>query len=260
MANKKKVVKKRKIKKSRLVILVFILLMSIFSVIFVFKMALGTKSSDKTSNDNAINTKEPEKVELEHLSLESEKTGNKFKILIDPGHGGSDLGTEGVGGVLEKDICLEIGKKVAGELSQYNDLEVILTRSEDTYVSIEDRIKMANTQNVDAVISIDANSQNGSNQANGTETYYKNNGIADSEKLAKSIQDTICLYLNTRNRGIYPSNLEILKNTDMPAALVEVGFITNEKDTKNLKNEKYQNKMAQGIAQGILRYIDSIHK
>ncbi|MGL5754025.1 MAG: N-acetylmuramoyl-L-alanine amidase family protein [Paraclostridium sp.] len=264
MANKKKVVKKRKIKKSRLVILVFILLMSIFSIAFIFKMALGGKTNDKTNDkansDSSIKVKEPEKLELEHLSLESEKGNAKFKILIDPGHGGSDIGTKGVDGVLEKDICLEIGKKVAGYLSQYDDLEVILTRSEDIYISSEDRVKMANSQNVDAVVSIDANSQNGSNQAYGTETYYKNNGIADSEKLAKSIQDTICLYLNTRNRGIYPSNLEILKNTDMPAALVEVGFITNEKDAKNLKNDKYQNKMAQGIAQGILSYIDSTNK
>ena len=89
---------------------------------------------------------------------------------------------------------------------------------------------MANSQNVDAVISIEANAQSGRNDAYGTETYYQQNGVVDSEKLAKSIQSTICLYLNTRDRGIYPSNLEILKNTDMPSALVEVGFITNEKE------------------------------
>ena len=119
---------------------------------------------------------------------------------------------------------------------------------------------MANSQNIDLVVSIHQNAQNDASSANGTETYYPQNGINDSDKLAKSIQDTICLYLNTKNRGIYPSNVGILKSTDMPTALVEVGFLTNKKDEKNLKSQSYQNKMAEGIAQGILSYIDSKHK
>lgn len=256
MAKKKKNVK-RKINKSRFIILISLLLIIVFSILFIFKNTFGTTRTIKT-NENGNNTNEASKKEseIEHLSLDNEKTSDKFKILIDPGHGGSDLGTEGVNGVLEKDVCLNIGKKVAGELSQYDDLEVILTRSEDTYISAEDRIKMANSQGVDAVVSIDANAQSNSNLAHGIETYYQANGMADSEKLAKTIQDTISLYLNSKNRGIYPSNLQILKESDMPAVLVEVGFITNEKEAEKLNNNSYQDRMAEGIAQGILRYID----
>ncbi|CEN79748.1 N-acetylmuramoyl-L-alanine amidase family protein [Paraclostridium sordellii] len=260
MAKKKKIVKKRKIKKSRLIIIVFLLLIFVFLLSFLFKLLFVSNADERNSKKNDVKENQSKKVELEHLSLDNESSDHKFKVLIDPGHGGSDIGTKGVEGVLEKGICLSIGKKVAGVLSQYDDLEVILTRSEDTYVSVEDRIKMANSQNVDAVISIEANAQSGRNDAYGIETYYQQNGVVDSEKLAKSIQGTICLYLNTRDRGTYPSNLEILKKTDMPSALVEVGFITNEKETKKLKTESYQNKMAEGIAQGILRYIDSKNK
>lgn len=257
MAKKKKNVK-RKINKYRFMILISSLLIVVFSILFMVKNSFGTtgtiKTNEKENNSSEVLKKESE---IEHLSLDSEKTNNKFKILIDPGHGGSDLGTKGINGILEKDICLSIGKKVAGELSQYDDLEVILTRSEDSYVSVEDRIKMANSQGVDAVISIDANAQSNSNLAHGIETYYQANGMADSEKLAKSIQDTISLYLNSKNRGIYPSNLQILKESEMPSVLVEVGFITNEKEAEKLNDNSYQDKMAEGIAQGILRYIDN---
>jgi N-acetylmuramoyl-L-alanine amidase len=260
MSKKKKVVKKRRLKKSRLIILAFLLVVSVFLISFLIKNIFGGTSTDKVKNTDNIESNTKKSVEIEHLSLENEKSKGKIKILIDPGHGGSDVGARGVDGSLEKDISLEIGKKVAGDLSQYSDLEVILTRSEDTYVSLDERTKMANSQNVDLVVSIHQNAESGGNTAYGTETYYQKNDVDDSEKLAKSIQDTICLYLNTRNRGIYPSNLEVLRDTDMPSALVEVGFLTNKKEVKKLNNEDYQNKMAEGISQGILSYIDSKHK
>ncbi len=260
MSKKRKIIKKRRIKKSRLFILALLVLIGIFSISFLVKNVFNNAKDNKVDNKNNVKEKTHQNIEIEHLSLENEKSNKKIKILIDPGHGGSDTGSKGFNGSLEKDISLEIAKKVAGVLSQQKDLEVILTRSEDTNISLEERINMANSQNIDLVVSIHQNAQNGSRSANGTETYYPQNGINDSDKLAKSIQDTICLYLNTKNRGIYPSNVGILKSTDMPTALVEVGFLTNEKDEKNLKNQIYQNKMADGIAQGILSYIDSKHK
>ena len=260
MSKKRKIIKKRRIKKSRLFILALLVLIGIFSISFLVKNVFGNAKDNKVDNKNNVKEKTQQNIEIEHLSLENEKSNKKIKILIDPGHGGSDTGSKGFSGSLEKDISLEIAKKVAGVLSQQKDLEVILTRSEDTNVSLEERTDMANSQNIDLVVSIHQNAQNGASSANGTETYYPQHGINDSDKLAKSIQDTICLYLNTKNRGIYPSNVGILKSTDMPTALVEVGFLTNEKDEKKLKSQSYQNKMAEGIAQGILSYIDSKHK
>lgn len=261
MAKKKKTVKRKRIKKSRLLILVFLLLAIIFSIMFGLKMLAGSTSEDKTKTDSKSNeTKTQDNTEIEHLSLDEDKSKGKIKILIDPGHGGNDAGAKGVDGSLEKNISLEISKKVAGDLSQYEDLEVILTRTEDTYVSLEERSKMANEQGVNMVVSIHLNSESGGRSASGTETYYQSNNIDGSEKLAKSIQDTICLYLDTKNRGIYPSNLEILRETEMPSVLVEAGFISNKEEEKKLSDSSYQNQMAEGIAQGILRYIDSKHK
>ncbi len=252
MAKKKKNAR-RKINKIKVTILISLLFIIIFPILFILKNSNGITIVNKTNQDKETK----EESEIEHLSLDSDKLNKKFKIVINPRHGGNDIGTKGVNGILEKDICLSIGKKVAGELSQYEDLQVILTRSEDTYVSVEDRVKMANYQGADAVVSIDANAQSNSNLAYGIETYYQANGMADSKKLAKSIQDTISLYLNSRNRGIYPSNLQILKESEMPSVLIEVGFITNKREAKNLNNNSYQDKMAEGIAQGILRYIDN---
>lgn len=262
MAKKEKSVKKTRIKKSRLLILVFLLLIIIFSIVIGLKNLTGFIKDDKAKNysNSNSNNKTQENKEIEHLSLDNESSRVKFKILIDPGHGGNDAGAKGSNGSLEKDISLEIAKRVAGNLSQYEDLEVILTRTEDTYISLDERTKMANSQRVDMVVSIHQNSESRGRSASGTETYYQANNIDGSEKLAKSIQDTICLYLDTKNRGIYPSNLEILRDTDMISVLVEAGFISNNEEEKNLNDEGYQNQMAQGIAQGILRYIDSKHK
>ena len=178
MAKKKKTVKRKRIKKSRLLILVFLLLAIIFSIMFGLKMLTGSTSEDKTKTDSKSNeTKTQDNTEIEHLSLDEDKSKGKIKILIDPGHGGNDAGAKGVDGSLEKNISLEIAKKVAGDLSQYEDLEVILTRTEDTYVSLEERSKMANEQGVNMVVSIHLNSESGGRSAFGTETYYQSNNI-----------------------------------------------------------------------------------
>lgn len=262
MAKKKKSAKRVRINKSRLVILVFVLLIIIFSIVIGLKSLTGFIKDDKGKNDSSSNknNKAQENTEIEHLSLDNENSKDKFKILIDPGHGGEDEGAKGSNGSLEKNISLEIAKKVAGNLSQYEDLEIILTRTEDTYVSLEERTKMANSQDVDMVVSIHQNSENKGSSASGIETYYQSNNLDGSEKLAKTIQDTICLYLDTKDRGIYPSKLEILRDTDMASVLIKAGFISNKEEEKKLNDEGYQSQIAEGIAQGILRYIDSKHK
>ena len=260
MAKKKKVIKRKRIKKSRLLILVILLLAIIFSVIFGLNMLKGSKNNDNKVEPNKIDNKTQGNSEIEQLSLDEEESKQKIKILINPSHGGNDVGSKGTNGSLEKNISLQIAKKVAGYLSHYEDLTVVLTRTEDTYVSLDDRVKMANEQDVDMLVSINLNSQSNAHDAFGTETYYQANNVDGSQNLAKSVQDTICLYLNTRNRGIYPSNLDILRYTQVPSILVEVGFISNKEEEKKLNKSSYQNEMAEGIAQGILRYIDYKNK
>lgn len=261
MKNRKKIVKKR-IRKSRLAIVVALLLVSIFSLSYATKNIVESISSmaiTKAKDKEESKKEEFDEKEIEQFTLEDEDTQKKFKVAIDASHGGDDSGRTGFSKkTLEKDISLEISKKVASKLSQYKDIEVILTRSEDVTLSVEDRVNMVNSQNADLLVSIHLNGEYGGNTANGTETYYQQGTIDNSDKLAKSIQETVCLYLETRNRGVLATNIELLKNTTMPSASIEVGFITNQDEEKKLNSNSYQEKMADGIAQGILSYIDSI--
>lgn len=254
---KKKVVKRR-IKKSRVIIATLLLGISIFSIGYTAKNVLNTAQSSASSKEKEKTNESKDVKEIEQLTLENEEVGKKFKIVIDPGHGGDDKGRESFSKKnLEKNISLSIGKKVASKLSQYKDIEVILTRSEDINLSVENRIEKANSQNADVFLAIHLNGEYKGNTANGIETYYQKESIDNSGKLAKSIQDTVCLYLETRNRGVLATNMDLLKNTTMPSAWIEAGFITNEKEEKKLMSNSYQEKMAEGIAQGILSYIDS---
>ncbi|MGL5506813.1 MAG: N-acetylmuramoyl-L-alanine amidase family protein [Paraclostridium sp.] len=258
---KKKVIKK-KVKKSRVTIVVLLLLISIVSLSYATKNIVTTFSSMAISKSKEKEKAEQEKVddkEIEQLTLDKEDEQKKFKIVVDAAHGGEDSGKTGFSKkTLEKDVSLQISKKVASKLAQYKDIEVILTRSEDITLSKEERVNIANSQKADLLVSIHLNGEYGGGSANGTETYYQQGSVDNSDKLAKSIQDTVCLYLETRNRGVIATNIDLLKNTTMPSASIEVGFITNEEEEKKLKTNSYQEKMADGIAQGILSYVDSI--
>lgn len=261
MAKKKNVVRKRKINKFKLLIVVLAILVIISSLAFGLRLIIKPKESNKKIDPGQVDSINKENESIEHLDLDKSKVSNKkIKILIDAGHGGNDVGAQGANGSLEKNISLEVAKKVAGYLSQYKDLELILSRTEDTYVSLEERTKIANEQGANIVVSIHLNSQTKGRDAFGTETYYQKNDNYDSENLAKCIQDTVCMYLDTRNRGVYESNLEVLRDTSMTSALVEIGFISNKKEEEKLNSQSYQNKMAEGIAQGVLSYIDSKYK
>lgn len=260
MSNKKKPVKRRRINKFKLLIVVFLVFLITSFLIFGLKSIIKPKNCDKSINPGKVDSINNNNTDIEHLNLDDDKSKKKIKVLIDPGHGGNDVGAKGQKGSFEKNISLGIAKKVAGYLSQYKDLEIILSRTEDTYVSLDERTKIANEQGVNIVVSIHLNSQTSGGDACGTETYYQKNDNYDSEKLAKSIQETICLYLDTRNRGIYESNLEVLRETPMTSVLIEVGFISNKKEEEKLNTQSYQSKMAEGIAQGILTYIDSKYK
>lgn len=257
---KKKVIKK-KVKKSRVAIVLALLLISIVSLSYATKNIVNTFSSIAISRSKEKEKLEQDKVEdkeVEQLTLDKGDSQKKFKVVVDAAHGGEDSGKTGFSKeTLEKDISLQISKKVASKLVQYKDIEVILTRSEDITLSKEERVNIANSQKADLLVSIHVNGEYSGGTANGTETYYQQGSIDNSDKLAKSIQDTVCLYLETRNRGVIATNIDLLKDTAMPSVSIEVGFITNKEEEKKLKQNSYQEKMADGIAQGILSYVDS---
>lgn len=175
----------------------------------------------------------------------------KKTIVIDAGHGGHDSGATS-GGTKEKDIALAVSKKVEGILKG-KGFNVIMTRDDDTYVSLGGRSKMANDANADLFVSIHANSFTGE-AANGIETLHS--GSNSSKKLSQGIQDELIKETGATDRGIkHRPNLAVLRGTKMPASLVELGFITNPNERAKLNNNSYQNKLAQAIARGIENYF-----
>lgn len=174
------------------------------------------------------------------------------KVFIDPGHGGNDPGAIGKRhGLQEKDIALSAGFKV-GESLKRHGIDVCYTRTTDTFVELTERANLANKAGADIFVSIHCNSASDSG-AQGVET-YSYLGSSKGTILAKCIQDSIIRSgAYTKNRGIKTANFAVLRQTNMPAALVEMGFISNKEDAEILKNK--QNELAESIAKGILDYV-----
>lgn len=177
-----------------------------------------------------------------------------YTIVLDPGHGGSDNGAY-YGGIAEKTINLNIAKKVKEILEKYN-IKVYMTRTKDVTTSLAVRTNLANSINADLYISIHSNAIANSN-IKGTEILYKQNSLikegVSNKTLAQNLSNSVSEYASTYKKGlINRTNLYVLNRTIMPAALVEVGYMTNATDLKNLKNENFRTKAAEGIADGIL--------
>ena len=173
------------------------------------------------------------------------------RIIIDPGHGGHDPGTIGIGGIQEKDIILPISLDVA-EILRKQDIEVILTRDSDNFISLQGRTDMANDVDADLFVSIHANAINLSRpDVNGLETYYYKSG----RRLAEVIHWSILNGVKIDNRNIRRARFYVLRHSTMPAVLVEVGFLTGAVDSSNLKDSNYRRQMAEAIARGIVEYI-----
>ena len=173
------------------------------------------------------------------------------RIIIDPGHGGDDPGTIGIGGFREKDVVLPISLDVA-EILRKQDIEVIMTRDTDNFISLEGRTDMANDLDADLFVSIHANAINLSRpDVNGLETYYYKSG----RRLAEVIHWSILNGVEIDNRGIRRARFYVLRHSTMPAVLVEVGFLTGAIDSNRLKNPDHRRQMAEAIARGIIEYI-----
>lgn len=170
-------------------------------------------------------------------------------VVIDPGHGGRDPGAVGIGGLREKDVILPISLEVARLLEQQG-ASVLLTRETDYFVSLEGRTQIANRARGTLFVSIHANAASRAG-ANGVETFYFSSGRG----LATAIQNSIIQNFDTTNRGVKQARFFVLRNTSMPSALVEVGFVTGTEDSPQLRDPNYRSRMAAAIAQGILNYI-----
>jgi N-acetylmuramoyl-L-alanine amidase len=171
-------------------------------------------------------------------------------VVIDPGHGGKDAGAIGIGGLREKDIILAISLQVAASLQQQG-IQVVMTRSDDRFISLEGRVQMARQARASVFVSIHANSISLRRpDVNGIETYY-----FSSQRLAQAIHYSILQSLSTPDRGVRQARFYVLRNNSMPAALVEVGYVTGAGDASRLASPAYQRQMAEAIARGILLYL-----
>jgi len=170
------------------------------------------------------------------------------KIVLDPGHGGKDPGAVGSGGTKEKDVALAVALKVAEKLRQAG-VEVKLSRSSDIFLDLQPRCDIANSSGAQYFVSIHCNAAT-NRGAHGTETYcYRFGG--QGEVLAKAIQDELIAVTGRANRGVKAANFHVLRNTNMPAVLTELAFISNPKEEQLLSSPSFQEKCANAIVKGI---------
>lgn len=216
------------------------------------------------------------------------------KIVIDPGHGGNDPGAIGRTGLKEKDLVLDISKRVKEQLSE-NGVDVLLTRDRDRFIPLDKRAQIANERDADFFVSIHANSAR-LKGARGFEVYYLSNAVDDNARaveaaenfflkfddssfqrrntdleatvwdlvytenrqesieLAKYITKAVDASTSLHNRGVKSARFYVLKGAQMPAVLIEVGFISNSIEEKNLKDPSYRQAVASAIVKGILNY------
>jgi N-acetylmuramoyl-L-alanine amidase len=222
------------------------------------------------------------------------------RIIVDPGHGGKDFGAPGyLKGVHEKDVALEISKKLAEKIRKERGCEAIHTRTTYRYLTLEERTSSANTKNADLFISVHTNSHR-DKRAFGIETYFlnlatdndailvaarenatseknisdlqsilndlmQNAKVNESSRLAGHVQTSLCTglkdskYTNIKSKGVKQAPFYVLLGAQMPAILVETSFISNKEECKRLVNPKYQDALVESITSGVKRYIREIN-
>jgi N-acetylmuramoyl-L-alanine amidase len=219
------------------------------------------------------------------------------RIVIDAGHGGHDDGTIGPHGVLEKDVVLDVALRVARLVQQKMGAEVVLTRSDDTFIPLRERTEIANDHKADLFLSIHANSSPAPEVA-GTETFYLNftnvagsldvaarenagsdktvgelkdliqsitlnDKIEESHTFAQDVQNAIQLNAQhanvaAHNRGVKRAPFVVLIGASMPSVLAEIGFLSNSRDEANLAKPEYRQKVAEALYKGLAQYSQSL--
>jgi N-acetylmuramoyl-L-alanine amidase len=196
-------------------------------------------------------------------------------VVLDPGHGGQDSGAM-VGGILEKDLTLDVAQRV-DRLLQSQGLATVMTRVGDSYVSLPDRVALTNRVADCIFVSIHFNEGN-KPVSSGIETYYADHQLragppvvswlpflqrisADepnlqSQSLAGFIQAGLVARTKAMDRGAKPEQFVVIKNVRHPAVLVEGGFLSNKDDITRLSTVDYREQIASGISEGIIRYRD----
>ncbi len=221
------------------------------------------------------------------------------RIVIDAGHGGHDTGTIGPTGLMEKDLCLDVALRLGKIIQQrLPGADIVYTRSDDTFIPLEERTNIANQAKADLFISIHANSSQ-DHAARGVETYYlnlkgsaeamevaarenassdqgvhdledlvkkiaRNEKIDESKEFAEDIQDSLAKRMQkasktVKDRGVRKAPFVVLIGADMPSILTEISFLSNPADEKLLKQPEYRQRVAEGLYQGVASYLQSMN-
>jgi N-acetylmuramoyl-L-alanine amidase len=219
------------------------------------------------------------------------------KIVIDPGHGGHDTGTIGPNGLQEKDLVLEVGRRLGKLLETRLGAQVVYTRKDDTFIPLETRTAIANQQRADLFVSIHANSSHDPD-ARGVETYYLNftsspealevaarenavsetsvyqlqdlvkkialkEKIEESREFAGDVQESLHSGLAAkspaiRDRGVKKAPFIVLIGANMPSILAEISFVSNPTDEHRLETSEYRQRIAESLYHGIAKYVDGL--
>ncbi|MEQ2525801.1 N-acetylmuramoyl-L-alanine amidase [Robertmurraya yapensis] len=184
------------------------------------------------------------------------KNHTPFKVVIDPGHGGTDVGATGASGKHEKDFTLSLSKKVKKLLEQEPRIQVYMTRADDRFISQESRYRPKYANNIDADLFISIHGNTFSDpEVSGAETFYYHK---NSRHFAEIIQQHIVEATGFKDRGIMKKDLFVVKDTKMPAALLEIGYLTNPQDESKMWTDDFQNRVAASIVEGIKEYQESV--
>ena len=223
-------------------------------------------------------------------TLPPEQSGREVevrRVVIDAGHGGGDLGAEGLNGLREKDVTLAVARRLEEILERRHDIEVILTRTGDESISLVERTEAANRYSADLFISLHCNAWPGSG-AQGVETYFlspaktewdadvarkenagigaaedldfilwdlvQNAYIQESATLAEEVQQRLAADLGMQNRGVKQAGFRVLVGAFMPAILVELGFVTNRTDAAKLSDPNFHETAAEAMAEAIVEF------
>jgi len=173
------------------------------------------------------------------------------KVCIDPGHGGEDSGAF-YHGLKEKNVVLQISHYLK-EIFDFWDYDVVLTRTRDYFLSLSKRAEIANEEKVDVFLSIHTNAWI-SKKATGIETYHFP-GSNEGFELAYLIQQRLIENIRSNDRGVKTARFTVLRRTDMPAVLCEVGFISNKQENKLLSKEHIRYMKAFSIAKSVDQYF-----
>lgn len=179
-----------------------------------------------------------------------EPSERRFKVVIDPGHGGDDPGATGASGRHEKHFTLELSLRIANLMRQDPRLEPYLTRQDDTYPTLEERAAFANNLGADVLVSIHGNSYTGSMR--GTETYYYDNR---GKAFAAILHRHVVQAAQTDDRRVRQADFKVLRLANMPSALLEVGYLSDAAEEKRMLSAEFQDRVAAAVVEAVKEYL-----